>query len=40
METADEEFLSASLNFMDKAHDAKKPFFDGSIRPGCTSSRI
>jgi arylsulfatase A-like enzyme len=27
METADEEFLGASLNFMDRAHDAKKPFF-------------
>jgi arylsulfatase A-like enzyme len=27
METADGEFLDASLNFMDRAHDAKKPFF-------------
>ena len=27
METADEEFLGASLNFIDRAHDAKKPFF-------------
>lgn len=27
METADEEFLAASLKFMDKAHQAKKPFF-------------
>src|ERR1700704_164498 len=27
METADGEFLGASLNFMDRAHDAKKPFF-------------
>jgi arylsulfatase A-like enzyme len=27
METADEEFLGASLGFMDRAHDAKKPFF-------------
>ncbi|GAA5314852.1 MAG: arylsulfatase [Candidatus Pelagadaptatus aseana] len=27
METVDEEFLSASLKFIDKAHAAKKPFF-------------
>jgi arylsulfatase A-like enzyme len=27
METADGEFLDASLNFIDRAHDAKKPFF-------------
>lgn len=27
METVDEEFLSASLNFIDKAHAADKPFF-------------
>jgi len=27
METADEEFLSATLKFIDKAHNEKKPFF-------------
>ncbi|WDE99315.1 arylsulfatase [Lentisphaera profundi] len=27
METIDEEFLAAGLNFIDKAHDQKKPFF-------------
>jgi arylsulfatase len=27
METVDEEFLSASLDFIDRAHKAKKPFF-------------
>jgi len=27
METVDEEFLSASLSFIDKAHEEKKPFF-------------
>ena len=27
METVDGEFLDASLNFIDRAHDAKKPFF-------------
>ena len=27
METVDEEFLAASLDFIDRAHDAKKPFF-------------
>lgn len=27
METADEEFLSATLKFIDKAHEAEKPFF-------------
>ena len=27
METADEEFLAASLDFIDRAHKAKKPFF-------------
>lgn len=27
METVDEEFLAASLKFMDRAHKAKKPFF-------------
>jgi arylsulfatase len=27
METVDEEFLAASLKFIDKAHNAKKPFF-------------
>ncbi|MGI9326360.1 MAG: arylsulfatase [Pseudomonadales bacterium] len=27
METVDEEFLAASLDFIDRAHDSKKPFF-------------
>ena len=36
METADTEFLNASLDFIDRAHKAKKPFLYGITPPACT----
>ena len=39
METVDDEILSDALKFVDKARKDGKPFFSGSIRRGCTSSR-
>ena len=40
METVDEEFLAAAKDFMDRQVKANKPFFSGSTRRACTSTRI
>ena len=38
METVDEEFLAASLKFIDKAAKAEKPFLSGSMPLACTTT--